>query len=140
MLINCPECNHKVSDKAFSYPECGYPISQSSIPTHRESDAATELKPKRIRKNTRSCLMALEVFKSSPETDNTLMQLIRLVDDRPLKHASKELIVSLFNQMSKYALQNDYIDKNYAQFKNRPLRICFQSNRSIRKLIIKYRL
>lgn len=26
-LINCPECNHQVSDKAISCPNCGYPIS-----------------------------------------------------------------------------------------------------------------
>ncbi len=26
-LILCPECNHTVSDKAFSCPGCGYPIS-----------------------------------------------------------------------------------------------------------------
>lgn len=26
MLINCPECEHKCSDKAFSCPSCGYPF------------------------------------------------------------------------------------------------------------------
>ncbi len=39
-----------------------------------------------------------------------------VVDSCPLKYSSKELIVMLFNQMSKFALQNDYIDKDYAQF------------------------
>ena len=29
-LINCPECSHNVSDKAFTCPNCGYPIQ--SIP------------------------------------------------------------------------------------------------------------
>lgn len=26
MLINCPECELMVSDKAFSCPHCGYPM------------------------------------------------------------------------------------------------------------------
>lgn len=26
-LINCPECNNQVSDKAYSCPQCGYPIT-----------------------------------------------------------------------------------------------------------------
>ena len=37
------------------------------------------------------------------------------VADR-LSHSSAELVVSLFNQVSKYALANDLIEKNYAQF------------------------
>ena len=28
-LINCPECNKQISDKANSCPNCGYPISPS---------------------------------------------------------------------------------------------------------------
>lgn len=27
-LINCPEYNHQISDKALSCPNCGYPINQ----------------------------------------------------------------------------------------------------------------
>lgn len=26
-LINCPECNKQISDKAYACPHCGYPIS-----------------------------------------------------------------------------------------------------------------
>jgi hypothetical protein len=26
-LISCPECNHKLSDKAFACPGCGYPAA-----------------------------------------------------------------------------------------------------------------
>ena len=29
MLINCPECEHKCSEKAFSCPSCGYPFRQN---------------------------------------------------------------------------------------------------------------
>lgn len=28
-LINCPECSHSVSDKAFTCPNCGYPIQNT---------------------------------------------------------------------------------------------------------------
>lgn len=27
VLIKCPECNHDVSDKALSCPNCGYPLN-----------------------------------------------------------------------------------------------------------------
>tara|TARA_R110002096_G_scaffold387642_1_gene581849 strand:+ start:114 stop:335 length:222 start_codon:yes stop_codon:yes gene_type:complete len=27
-IINCPECNNKVSDKAESCPNCAFPINQ----------------------------------------------------------------------------------------------------------------
>ena len=27
-LVNCPECNHKISDKAKSCPECGYVMEE----------------------------------------------------------------------------------------------------------------
>lgn len=33
MLIQCPECNLQVSDKAFSCPHCGYPLKESA-PLH----------------------------------------------------------------------------------------------------------
>ncbi len=26
-LLDCPECAHKVSDRAFACPSCGYPIA-----------------------------------------------------------------------------------------------------------------
>ena len=30
-LINCPECNRQVSDKAESCPNCGYPLQNRSV-------------------------------------------------------------------------------------------------------------
>lgn len=30
-LINCPECNNEVSDKAVSCPNCGFPIQEQSF-------------------------------------------------------------------------------------------------------------
>ena len=37
MLIICPECGLKISDKAISCPHCGYPLK--SDPNHRPHDA-----------------------------------------------------------------------------------------------------
>lgn len=31
-LINCPECSHNVSDKAYTCPNCGYPIQSIATP------------------------------------------------------------------------------------------------------------
>ena len=45
-----------------------------------------------------------------------------VVDACPLNHASLELIVTLFRQLYRFALQNDMVDKDYSQFVtiNRP--------------------
>lgn len=42
--------------------------------------------------------------------------LQKVVDDCPLKHASKELIVSLFKQMYAYAEMNDLCNKDYSAY------------------------
>ncbi len=31
-LMTCPECSHRVSDKARACPSCGYPIAGDSAP------------------------------------------------------------------------------------------------------------
>lgn len=31
MLINCPECQHQVSDNARNCPNCGYPIKPVTV-------------------------------------------------------------------------------------------------------------
>lgn len=63
MLITCPECNHQVSDKAISCPNCGYPMLKP--PNSRKAvkkqynkrqrlpngfGRITEIKSKRLRK------------------------------------------------------------------------------------------
>jgi len=37
-LINCPECNKSLSDKAFSCPNCGYPLILRSETTENDND------------------------------------------------------------------------------------------------------
>lgn len=36
-LINCPECNHEISEKAISCPNCGYPIVLKNENSKNES-------------------------------------------------------------------------------------------------------
>ena len=31
-LMTCPECSHRVSDKALACPSCGYPIAGDGAP------------------------------------------------------------------------------------------------------------
>lgn len=37
-LINCPECNREISDKAVSCPHCGYPLSNNLIEKNEPQD------------------------------------------------------------------------------------------------------
>lgn len=39
-----------------------------------------------------------------------------VIDQCPLKHSSLELIQNLFRQMYKFAMQNDFVQKDYSQF------------------------
>lgn len=39
-LMNCPECNHQISDKAVSCPNCGFPLSNCSA-SIQKGDAST---------------------------------------------------------------------------------------------------
>ena len=39
-LIKCPECKHKVSDRALSCPSCGLPLTPSAEPAQEVSAAA----------------------------------------------------------------------------------------------------
>lgn len=49
-----------------------------------------------------------------PFIDLTTQDLQQVIDDCPLKHASKELIVTLFKQMYAYADMNDLCIKDYS--------------------------
>ena len=43
-LINCPECSHSVSDKAFTCPCCGYPIQIINKPPRQPAPKKTRYK------------------------------------------------------------------------------------------------
>lgn len=40
----------------------------------------------------------------------------KVIDDCPKKYSSKELIKTLYRQMAAFAIENDYIEKDYSQF------------------------
>ena len=44
MLTNCPECNHKVSDKAHSCPNCGHPFANRDVVFVKHERKTTNLK------------------------------------------------------------------------------------------------
>lgn len=42
-LINCPECNKQISDKATACPNCGYPINEKQLSELKYNVILTEL-------------------------------------------------------------------------------------------------
>ncbi|MEG1545059.1 MAG: hypothetical protein RR382_11145 [Tannerellaceae bacterium] len=34
-LINCPECTNQTSDRAYTCPHCGFPLSETPISTRK---------------------------------------------------------------------------------------------------------
>lgn len=42
MLIECPECGRKVSDRAKSCPDCGFPVAEE-VSAKREAERAAEI-------------------------------------------------------------------------------------------------
>lgn len=64
MLINCPECTHECSDKAFSCPSCGFPFKQNITASASRSNRKkrlpngfgqiSELKNQNLRKRFRA--------------------------------------------------------------------------------------
>ena len=43
MLITCPECELKISDKALACPHCGYPIKSENKPRIRKTNKRMRL-------------------------------------------------------------------------------------------------
>ncbi|WP_146196634.1 zinc ribbon domain-containing protein [Acinetobacter stercoris] len=43
-LINCPECEKKVSDQSMSCPQCGYPIKVSFVSKPHSTPVRTQVK------------------------------------------------------------------------------------------------
>lgn len=75
----------------------------------RVFSTSTIMSSKAAFKNTQ--VLHKRIFKTLRKAD-----LQSIVDQCPLKHASLELIVNLYRQMYKFALENDIVDKDYSQF------------------------
>lgn len=76
---------------------------------HTEKRAAMETSMRAAYKNCKA--LHDQSFKSLTTND-----LQAVVDDCPRKHASLELIVTLFHQMYAYAGANDLVDKDYSRY------------------------
>lgn len=69
-LINCPECDHTVSDRATSCPKCGFPLNgvSNSKVNDQEPNPSEAFTP-----TQREKAVITKVWKSSEsQTDNTL--------------------------------------------------------------------
>ena len=75
----------------------------------RVFSASTITASKAAFKNTQA--LHKRIFKTLRKAD-----LQSIVDQCPLKHASLELIINLYKQMYKFALENDIVDKDYSKF------------------------
>lgn len=73
MLINCKECNHQVSDKAISCPNCGYPLKHFPKNTTREKSRKRKRLPNgfgqitKIRSNLRKPYRAMVTVAKTSE-------------------------------------------------------------------------
>lgn len=54
-LINCPECDTQVSDKAEKCPKCAFPIGMDKAPT--PTPASTDIKQQIIVKPKEGCFL-----------------------------------------------------------------------------------
>jgi hypothetical protein len=47
MLVACPECERRVSDRAVACPDCGFPVSEHFAAARKAADAADARKSRR---------------------------------------------------------------------------------------------
>lgn len=66
--------------------------------------------------STRAAFNNCSVLHNRKFKDLKKSDLQEVIDNCTLKHSSLELIVNLFHGMYKYAIENDFMDKDYSQF------------------------
>lgn len=66
--------------------------------------------------STNSAFNNLKLLHNVQIKEIKLAQMQDVIDNCPLKHSSVEIMVMLLKQVFTYALQHDYIQKNYAEF------------------------
>lgn len=71
---------------------------------------------KQMKNSTKSAYKNCGALHNIKFKDLRKADLQEVIDCCTLKHASLELIVSLFHGMYKFAIENDYVDKDYSQF------------------------
>ncbi len=68
MLINCPKCGKRVSDKAELCPQCGYPVSEMIAQISLDLPASTEQKNEMIETKANSLEVHYDAGRSSDES------------------------------------------------------------------------
>lgn len=88
----------------------GYYLDKFKLPY--EHDGKRTSMENSIRSAYRNC----KALHDSRFEQLTAKDLQAVVDQCPLKHASLELIVTLFHQMYRYAIKNDLCEKDYSRY------------------------
>ena len=112
-------------DALREYNKAPYDLSSQGITFREVYESYYQAKYENNKKKTLSASSqraTKAAFKNCLSLHNRKFKELRkadlqnIVDTCELKHASLELIVSLYKGMYKYALENDIVDKDYSQF------------------------
>ena len=74
-LISCPECEHSVSDKAFSCPSCGYPMNICTASGKMFSHRSI-CKRRKLPNGFGSTIMMVKTLGSLPACDGVFIKWI----------------------------------------------------------------
>lgn len=105
-LINCPECNHQVSDKAISCPNCGYPINSIGQEQSNSGDINKCNEKYRIIFKKLGAENKLEVIKNIRILLNIgFKEVLDIVDNPPsviIQNISLETAKSMQTELNKF--------------------------------------
>ncbi len=104
-LINCPECNKEISDKAFSCPHCGYPISlDTNLNNNSQNNSSNYciiFKRLRIPKYANKLIEEIKCLEKI-----SLLEAIEIVDNPPSiisKNISLEEAKNIQNKLNEFS-------------------------------------
>ena len=70
MLIDCPECSKRVSDRAASCPDCGFPIAEELAATRAAAELAAERTTRKLVGETDCLACTARGFTTHKEVDD----------------------------------------------------------------------
>lgn len=139
-LVNCPECNHQVSDKAISCPNCGFPIAetikQENVNTNTNNDFD----------NKRYCLLfkrlgtsnKIEVIKEVRQLLNMgLSEAKNIVDNAPSILAQDVSLETAKNIQNKLDLLN--VVTAIEQYHTKEESFSFEKEQEIKQILDKHK-
>lgn len=116
---------YKAYDALTEYNKSPYDLTNNDITFAELYNAffKAKFKDNKKRNFSKSTIISTNsAFKNCSKLHNRKFRDLRkydmqeVLDSCSLKHASLELILSLFHQMYKYARENDIVDKDYSEF------------------------